>query len=143
MFVAGLLREKRFQITASDGTDTYAINIETPSRNYGRVLGAQRSHLDHLITIGKRIDRNIMVTLLDPNEATEKSDLPVIPPLAIVQAFLDFIGASDIQVLEDDSGKAKIIDQGGALKWDVRNAITCLAFDIGRTSRIHCEITWE
>jgi hypothetical protein len=143
MFVAGLLREKRFDIAASDNGDSYTINIETPSRNYGRVLGAQRSHLDHLITIGKRIDHNIMVVLLDPNEASEKSDLPIMPPLVIVQAFLDFIQAEDVEVIEGDGGKTTIKDENNTLKWDVRNAITCLAFDIGRTARIHCEITWE
>lgn len=142
MFVAGLLREKRFEIAASDGADNYTINIETPSRNYGRVLGAQRSHLDDLITIGKRIDHNIKVVLLDPNEASEKSDLPTVPPLVVVQAFLDFIRADDVQVIEGDGGKTSICDDNGTLKWDVRNAISRLAFDIGRTSRIHCEITW-
>jgi len=143
MFVAGLLREKRFQIESKDDGDSYTIQIETPSRNYGRVLGAQRSHLDDLITLGKRIDRNIMVVLLDPNEAAEKSELPIMPPLVIVQAFLDFIDAHDVQVIEGDGGKAVIRDDLGSLKWDVRNAISRLAFDIGRTARIHCEITWE
>jgi hypothetical protein len=143
MFVAGLLREKRFQIASNDNADSYTINIETPSRNYGRVLGAQRSHLDDLITLGKRIDRNIMVVLLDPNEAAEKSNLPIMPPLVIVQAFLDFIAAHDVMVIEGDGGKTTITDDNGTLKWNVRNALSRLAFDIGRTARIHCEITWE
>lgn len=143
MFVAGLLREKRFEIAAFDNGDTYTINIETPSRNYGRVLGAQRSHLDDLITIGKRIDHNIMVVLLDPSEASEKSELQIMPPLVIIQAFLDFIQAEDVEVIDGDGGRAKIIDDNGTLKWDVRNALSRLAFDIGRTARIHCEITWE
>jgi hypothetical protein len=143
MFVAGLLREKRFQIASNDNADSYTISIETPSRNYGRVLGSQRSHLDDLITIGKRIDRNIMVVLQDPNEAAEKSELQIMPPLVIVQAFLDFIAAHDVMVFEGDGGKTKISDENGTLKWDVRNALSRLAFDIGRTARIHCEITWE
>lgn len=143
MFVSGLLKEKRFQIAATDGADSYTISIETPSRNQGRVLGSQRSHLDDLITIGKRIDHHIRVVLLDPNEATERSEFQVTQPLVAVQAFLDLIEADDVAVIEGDGGKVTISDFNTKLKWDVRNAISRLAFDIGRTNRNNCEIAWE
>lgn len=143
MFVSGLLKEKRFDITANDGSDNYTINIETPSRNQGRVLGAQRSHLNDLITIGKRIDHHIRVVVLDPNEATEMYGFRVTQPLVAVQAFLDLIGADDVVVIDGDGGKVTISDPNTQLKWDVRNAISRLAFDIGRTNRNHCEIAWE
>jgi hypothetical protein len=144
MFVSGLLREKRFNISASDDATGYEISIETPSRNQGRILGGQRTTLDYLIALARRIDKDIKIKLLDPNEAAEKSEINITDPLIAVQAFIDFIGLTeDVIVVDGDAGKTTIHDRNTNLNWDVRNAITCLAFNIGRANRQHCEIAWE
>lgn len=144
MFVSGLLREKRFNIASFDNAGGYEISIETPSRNQGRILGGQRTTLDYLIAIARRIDKDIKLKLLDPNEAAEKSVIIITDPLQAVQEFIDFIGLTeDVIIVEGEGGKATIHDRNANLNWDVRNAITCLAFNIGRANRQHCEIVWE
>jgi hypothetical protein len=142
MFVSGLIRAQRFEVSVQESDGDYNINIETMSMNQGRVLGAGRQHLNDLILIANRISNDISITLLDPNEAVGQAVITCKDPLIAIQSFLDLIDAPDVQVVKLDDGKAQIIDQDGLVPIKVRDAIQRLAFDIARTHRSRCEISW-
>lgn len=140
--ISGLLRERRFSVESSEGSDgKYILKITTVSRNQGRILGGGAATLKSIKSLMAAIDPEIEVILEDPDETTPINPVATSCAMDALSPWLDLVLGDGARA--DQENNKIIISGGSGIRKSTQNDATNVFFSIGRAQGRYAEIIWD